>query len=85
MSGLEGLAGTPTRAISPAMHNGSSAGIGGGLGDLMGLENDAVQRDALDGFASLDLGGNGKPPAVGEQLKGQGMGKKNDEDLLGLF
>ena len=98
MSGLEGLAGTPQRVASPAVHNGLSSLPASGLNDLMGLSDlggmsggfGDVNQDILNGFASLDMSGGNQPPPAHEQLT---MGassttappNRNEEDLLGLF
>ena len=84
MSGLEGLAGTPQRAASPAVYNGAPAN---NLDDLMGLSNGMGlsddNRDILNGFAGLDMGAGNKPPPPQEQLAIGG--ESTSEDLLGLF
>ena len=84
MSGLEGLAGTPQRAASPAVYNGASTN---NLDDLMGLSNGMGlsddNRDILNGFAGLDMGAGNQPPPPQEQLTMGG--KKATDDLLGLF
>jgi AP-1 complex subunit beta-1 len=85
MSGLEGLAGTPQRAASPAVYNNAPTN---NLDDLMGLSNGMGlsddNRDILNGFAGLDMGGAGnQPPPPQEQLPTRG--KETSEDLLGLF
>jgi len=84
MSGLEGLAGTPQRAASPAVYNSAPTN---NLDDLMGLSNGMGlsddNRDILNGFAGLDMGAGNQPPPPQEQVA---MGGKNTpEDLLGLF
>ena len=94
MSGLEGLAGTPQRAASPAAPEGTmSPSSGGNLDDLMGLSNgigrtNGNPEDVMSGFARLDLSASTQPPPPQQQLAGQaggGGGKKTNEDLLGLF
>ena len=90
MSGLEGLAGTPQRVASPAVHNGiSSSSMANNMNDLMGLSNGMgvsdVQQDILNGFAGLDMSAASQPSPPQQQLSGQAGGKKTNEDLLGLF
>ncbi|KAF1356638.1 adaptin N terminal region-domain-containing protein [Delphinella strobiligena] len=90
-SGLEGLAGTPTRTESPA--NAGQSSLGGGMEDLLGAfgSNGSVASptaasgsdDLMNGFASLDMNA-GQPPPAQTQLQ-NGGGKKTNEDLLGLF
>ena len=99
MSGLEGLAGTPQRVSSPTVANGPVGAIPpskGGLDDLMGLANGnggargfgqtngMSDEDVLGSFGGLDLSAGTQPPPPEQQLQGQ-LGKKTDEDLLGLF
>lgn len=91
-SGLEGLAGTPMRVASP-----SNAGPAvGGMEDLMGIfgndsgsgSNGAAPAggsgsdDLLNGFASMNMTASQPPPP---QTQLDGGGKKNNEDILGLF
>ena len=87
MSGLEGLAGTPQRVDSPAIHNGTSTSALSNMDDLMGLSNGTgfgeSSQDILNGFASLDMGAGNQPPPPQQQLAMGG--KKTNEDLLGLF
>lgn len=98
ISGLEGLAGTPQRVASPAIHNGSSSQPIPGMNDLMGLSDFGVMgagfvdanQDILNGFASLDVGGNDQPTVAHNPLSVStgtkpNTGNKNEEDLLGLF
>ena len=99
MSGLEGLAGTPQRVASPAVHNGAplpSMGGMSGMEDLMGLSEmgssmsggfgDSSNQDILNGFAGLDMSGSNQPPPAHEQLAmGGSSERKTNEDLLGLF
>ena len=100
MSGLEGLAGTPQRVASPAIHNGLSSQPMTGMDDLMKLPDfggmgggfaDANQ-DILNGFAGLEVGGSSQPPAPAHDQLGRmntntqsSTGNKIEEDLLGLF
>ena len=93
VSGLEGLAGTPDRVVSPETANGGIAlpPQTGNLDDLMGLSDmnslsglSQSNQDILNGFASLDMGGSSQPPPPQQQLSG-GEAKKTNEDLLGLF
>jgi AP-1 complex subunit beta-1 len=94
MSGLEGLAGTPQRVASPAVHNGAPPPPMSGMEDLMGLSDlggmsggfGDSNQDILQGFASLDMSGSNQPPPAHEQLSmGGNSGKQTNEDLLGLF
>lgn len=97
-SGLEGLAGTPQRVLSPVA---GSAPASGGMDDLMGMFGNgnasasggmnggfgggkgSAGDDLMDGFAGMDLNTNsGQPPPASQQL---GMTKKTNEDLLGMF
>lgn len=85
MSGLEGLAGTPQRVDSPAVPNGRTASsLGNNMDDLMGLSNGTGlsddNRDILNGFAGLDMGGASQPLPLQQQPAMSG-----NEDLLGLF
>ena len=96
-SGLEGLAGTPQRVASPAVHSATSAGPsgGGGMDDLMGMfgngngapvapvNGGSGSDDLMNGFASMNMNG-GQPPPPQDQLDG-GSNQKTKEDLLGLF
>ena len=87
MSGLEGLAGTPQRVDSPAVHNGTSTSALSNMDDLMGLSNGMgfgdSNQDILNGFAGLDMGAGNQPSPPQQQLAMGG--KKMNEDLLGLF
>ena len=98
-SGLEGLAGTPQRVVSPTPHQGQNhlsddlAGVFGnsnGNGSALppGQQDGVMNDDLMNGFASLDMGSAGKqPPPPGLQLSGnQGAGnRKNKDDLLDLL
>ncbi|KAI9735812.1 MAG: beta-adaptin [Cirrosporium novae-zelandiae] len=96
LSGLEGLAGTPQRVASPGIGEpAASAAPHGALDDLMGVFGGGPaaptggmgQQDILNGFAGLDLGGSSQPLPASQQLAAQQSngGKKNNEDILGLF
>ena len=97
ISGLEGLAGTPQRVASPAIHNGLSSQPMAGLNDLMKLPDFGggfadSNQDILNGFASLDVGGSSQPPAPAHDQLGMmgtntqsSTGNKTENDLLGLF
>lgn len=88
-SGLEGLAGTPQRVESPAVNTPQTGGAGGNMDDLMGIFGNGGSApapaggadDLMNGFASLDMSGgaNQQTSSSGQQ------GKKNNEDILGLF
>ncbi|KAH0543317.1 AP-1 complex subunit beta-1 [Glutinoglossum americanum] len=81
-SGLEGLAGTPRRAVSPVTSGNKN------LDDLMGVFSPSggsgSNTDIMNGFAGLDLGGpamaSQPPPPPPPQQQ-----KKANEDILGLF
>jgi AP-1 complex subunit beta-1 len=84
-SGLEGLAGTPQRAASPAVEAPVSS-----MDDMMGLfdttsgSSSTAQTDLINGFGGLDLSGGQQPPPPQTQLGG-GEQKKTNDDLLGMF
>jgi AP-1 complex subunit beta-1 len=92
-SGLEGLAGTPQRAASPANH--APTQPQSNMDDLMGLFGEGgggsappagVQMsndDIMNGFAGMSLQ-NKQPPPPGQQLSGA-PSKKSSQDLLDLF
>ncbi|KAI9685671.1 MAG: beta-adaptin [Bathelium mastoideum] len=81
---------------APGGEGGGANGLGGGSGgggmeDLMGVFGNGngngsagggSQGDLMNGFAGLDMGGGGEAQQSSQQ--GQG-GKKNNEDILGLF
>jgi hypothetical protein len=90
-SGLEGLAGTPQRVVSPtvgAPPPPSSMDDMMGLFDMNGSSSAAVagmgamQNDIMNGFAGLSMSGATQPPPPQQQLGGA---KKTNEDLLGMF
>lgn len=90
--GLEGLAGTPQRTASPAVNGGISvASARNTMDDLMGAFGDNLgqsgshHQDVMNGFASLDLSSVSQPPPPQQQLANDGMVKKTNEDLLGLY
>lgn len=89
MSGLEGLAGTPVRVQSPAVGS-PPPQASNNLDDLLGVFGDsgAAQpsssgvngsNDLMNGFADLNMSGNGAPP------QSNNPPKKSNEDILGLF
>jgi AP-1 complex subunit beta-1 len=96
MSGLEGLAGTPQRVVSPSVVSPPSTnnnmddlmGVFGNVGDNgMGVSSTGAwggsQMDMMNGFAALDLSGGTQMPS---QQPAPGQAKKNtNEDILGLF
>ncbi|OQN99858.1 hypothetical protein B0A48_14628 [Cryoendolithus antarcticus] len=100
-TGLEGLAGTPQRAISPTGSNGGfgngNGAASGGMGDLMGMFGNGApgavsgqggfgDEDLMNGFAGMSMNGNGaQPPPAQTQRDGTGAEKKSNQDLLGLF
>ena len=76
--GLEGLAGTPQRAVSPAVPPTGN----NNLDDLMGVfGGSGSTTDIMNGFAGLDLSGSASsaPPPPQQQKK------TTNEDILGLF
>ncbi len=92
-SGLEGLAGTPQRVSSPAVTSSiQSPASGGGsnnLDDLMGMFGNGTgqsngSQDMMNGFATMDINSMNQPPPPGQQMANQD-GKKQNEDILGLF
>jgi AP-1 complex subunit beta-1 len=91
-SGLEGLAGTPQRVVSPAA---GAPPVASSMDDMMGLfdshggmgessSGGGMQNDLMNGFAGLDLSGS-QPPPPQQQLHGGDSSKKTNEDLLGMF
>lgn len=84
VTGLEGLAGTPQRIMTPA----SSTAPASSMDDMMGLfSNNGMQsqlpgNDFMNGFSGLDLSGASQPPPPQTQPQGT---KKTNEDLLGLY
>ena len=92
LSGLEGLAGTPQRAASPAVNDGAPAAstrnnmddLIGAFGDNLG-QPDSHHQDVMNGFASLDLSSMSQPPPPQQQLAGSNGNRKTNEDLLGLY
>jgi hypothetical protein len=99
LSGLEGLAGTPQRAASPAGAT-SPRQPKTNLDDLMGVfgnGGDAAAApstspfggmsdgDILNGFGGMNISENGQPAPAHSQLQGIGGAKKTNEDLLSLF
>ncbi|KAI9772065.1 MAG: beta-adaptin [Geoglossum simile] len=76
-SGLEGLAGTPQRAVSPPVVSSGNKN----LDDLMGVfGGNGGTADIMNGFGDLDLGGPASQPPPQQQQQ-----KKANEDILGLF
>ncbi|KAI9787615.1 MAG: beta-adaptin [Geoglossum umbratile] len=74
--GLEGLAGTPQRAVSPPVASSGNKN----LDDLMGVfGGSGGTEDIMNGFGGLDLGGPASQPSPQQQKK------KANEDILGLF
>jgi hypothetical protein len=90
-SGLEGLAGTPQRVVSPASHAPAATNMDDLLGLGFGEPGPAASpatlsnNDIMNGFVGLDLGGTSQPPPPGQQLGGEGGQKKSSQDLLDLF
>ncbi|KAI9800249.1 MAG: AP-1 complex subunit beta-1 [Sarcosagium campestre] len=94
-SGLEGLAGTPQRVESPAtgFSPDPATSNNNNLDDLMGVfgnsgpsNGGAAGGDLLNGFAALDVGGGVSGNAwQDQQTASSSNGKKNNEDILGLF
>ena len=92
--GLEGWAETPGRGPSPgALPLAANGTPSGGMDDLIGVFGNSngglsgetsggggAQDDLMNGFAGLDMSGDGR----GQQPQEQGA-KKNNEDILGLF
>ena len=75
-SGLEGLAGTPQRTVSPPVASSGNKN----LDDLMGVfGGSGGTTDIMNGFGGLDLGGPASQPPPQQQQK------KANEDILGLF
>jgi hypothetical protein len=91
MSGLEGLAGTPVRVQSPAVGS-PPPQASNNLDDLLGVFGDSgaaqpsssgvnggTGNDLMNGFADLNMSGNGAPQ------QSNNPPKKSNEDILGLF
>lgn len=84
-SGLEGLAGTPQRMVSPAAGAPPVSSMDDmmGLFDVGGSSSGAMQNDMMNGFAGMNMGGSSQPPPPQQQL--HDPSKKTNEDLLGMF
>lgn len=95
ISGLEGLAGTPQRVMSPEPGQASSSNVDA-LADLFGSSNGAaapaqsmpqnsMDDDLMNGFASLGMTpANKQPPPPSQQLH-QTQGQSSKDDLVDLI
>ncbi len=57
--------------------------LSNGMATAGQIDND--HQDISGGFGGLDLGVSSQPPLPRQQFGGQQVGKKTNEDLLGLF